>query len=102
MNRSHSAFHETQITSARGSRLLHVRVRLYGPLADIAATREVTLALPERSLLEDVWPALFVRSPRLNALRERCALARNGAWASPGVALEDGDEIDVIPPVSGG
>ena len=46
-------------------------------------------------LLEDRWPAL-------SAHRATTRLARNGVYAGPGDIFRSGDEVALIPPVSGG
>ena len=40
--------------------------------------------------------------PKLSELLPRCALACNGEYADGVQPLADGDEVAVIPPVSGG
>jgi molybdopterin converting factor subunit 1 len=48
-----------------------------------------------RRVLTDNWPSLI-------GLIDRCAIAVNHEYASDDMRLTPGDEIAVIPPVSGG
>lgn len=74
---------------------MRVTVRLFAGLRERAgyATRE--LADVER--VEDVWPALG-----LGAEPEGLLYAVNREYAPPDRPLADGDEVALIPPVSGG
>jgi molybdopterin synthase catalytic subunit len=76
---------------------MKVRVRLFAALRERAGAGAVELELPEGAVIGDVWPALPLGDEPPGLL-----FARNRAYAAPGERLEDGDEIAVIPPVSGG
>ena len=52
--------------------------------------------------MEDAWRALVERYPALAPGRSFVRFARNADYAEPGTLLADGDELAVIPPVSGG
>lgn len=74
-----------------------VRVRLFAALRERAGSRELELVLPDGAVVADVWPAL-----RLGDEPPGLLFARNRTYAERTQALEDGDEVAVIPPVSGG
>ena len=61
---------------------------------------QVELSTP--AAVEDLWTALSQRHDVLDALRAHLRVAVNQAFASDNHALRDGDEIALIPPVSGG
>jgi molybdopterin synthase catalytic subunit len=81
---------------------LRVRVRLFAMQREIAGAREVELDLPAEASIEDAWSALVARFPRLAPGRVAVRFARNGAYTDAATALADGDEVAMIPPVSGG
>ena len=81
---------------------MEVRVRLFAMQREIAGTREVSLALPDGATVEDAWEALVGLFPRLAPGRAAVRFARNGAYTDAATAVEDGDELAMIPPVSGG
>lgn len=81
---------------------IRVRVRLFAIQRELAGTREVDLELPAAADLEAAWSALVERFPVLAPGRPSVRFARNGSYADPAELLADGDEIAVIPPVSGG
>jgi molybdopterin synthase catalytic subunit len=81
---------------------LRVRVRLFAMQREIAGTREIELDLPIEASIEDAWTALVERFPRLAPGRPAVRFARNGAYTAAETPLADGDELAMIPPVSGG
>ena len=81
---------------------IRIRVRLFAIQRELAGTREVQLELAEGADVEAAWAALVVRHPVLAAGRASLRFARNGDYADPTTTLSDGDEVAMIPPVSGG
>ena len=60
------------------------------------------LHLPPGAMASDVLTALRARDPGLGPLLDVSRLAVNAEYIQGDVALRDGDEVAVIPPVSGG
>ena len=81
---------------------MRVRVRLFAIQRELAGTRDVALDLAEAATVDDAWAAVVERFPVLAPGRTSLRFARNGDYAEPATALEDGDEVAFIPPVSGG
>jgi molybdopterin converting factor subunit 1 len=81
---------------------VRVRVRLFAIQRELAGTREVALDLPDGATVEDAWTALVGINPALAPGRASVRFARNGAYAEASTSLTDGDEVAMIPPVSGG
>jgi MoaE-MoaD fusion protein len=81
---------------------MRIRVRLFAIQRELAGTREVRLELQDSGSVEDAWAALVARYPALAPGRAFVRFARNADYADPGTRLADGDELAVIPPVSGG
>ena len=79
-----------------------IRVRLFAIQRELAGTREVALELDDGGDVRAAWDALVARFPILAPGRDSVRFARNGAYAESTTALADGDELAVIPPVSGG
>jgi molybdopterin converting factor subunit 1 len=75
-------------------------VHLFAAAAERVGRSAIELPQPAtvtalRRLLADNWPSLADLLPR-------CAVAVNHEYAADDVVLHPGDEIAVIPPVSGG
>lgn len=81
---------------------MKVRVRLFAVLADWAGTNELTLELPESATGEELFTRLEAHIPRVKELKNSLRLAVNREYVPWSAAIESGDEIAIIPPVSGG
>jgi molybdopterin synthase catalytic subunit/molybdopterin converting factor small subunit len=76
---------------------VRVVVRLFAGLRERAGTNRRELDLGEGAAVEDVWPALDLGDEPPGLL-----YAVNRTYAERGQPLADGDEVALIPPVSGG
>lgn len=76
---------------------MEITVRLFAGLRERAGTGERDLELANGATVGDVWPALGLGEEPQGLL-----YAVNRAYAPPGQALSSGDEVALIPPVSGG
>jgi molybdopterin synthase catalytic subunit/molybdopterin converting factor small subunit len=81
---------------------IRIRVRLFAVQRELAGQREVALELPAPATIEDAWDALVAIYPVLAPGRPAIRFARNAAYAPAAEPLSDGDEVAMIPPVSGG
>jgi molybdopterin converting factor subunit 1 len=79
-----------------------VRVLLFGAAADTAGTREVEIPTEGGATLDELWPLLAERHPGLSPMRDTLAFAVNGEYARGDAPVSPGDEVAVLPPVSGG
>lgn len=81
---------------------IRVRLRLFAVQRELAGSRELAVELVAPSTVADAWDALASRVPAVAPGRPFVRYAVNGTWAADDAALEDGDEVAIIPPVSGG
>lgn len=81
---------------------MHVRVRLFAMQRELAGTREHPLELADDATVADAWDGLVADFPALAPGRAAVRFARNGAYADASTPLAEGDEVAMIPPVSGG
>jgi len=82
--------------------VMRIRVRLFAIQRELVGAREVELDLPVGSSIEDAWMALVALHPALAPGRAYVRFARNADYADADTPLADGDELAIIPPVSGG
>ncbi len=78
-------------------RRMRVVVKLFAGLRERAGTGERALELPDGARTADVWPELGLGEEPGGLL-----YAVNREYADADLALADGDEVALIPPVSGG
>ena len=76
---------------------MRITVRLFAALRERAGWSERELDVPDGAAVCDVWPAL-----ELGDEPPGLAYARNREYAGRNDLLASGDEVAVIPPVSGG
>ena len=81
---------------------IRVRIRLFALQRELAGTRELSVELTAPATIAGAWAALVALHPVLAPGASSVRFARNGAYASAEEPLVDGDEVAMIPPVSGG
>jgi MoaE-MoaD fusion protein len=76
---------------------VNIAVRLFAGLRERAGTGSRRVELPEGARVSDLWPTLDLGQEPPGLL-----YAVNRRYAAAETALADGDEVALIPPVSGG
>lgn len=79
-----------------------IRVLFFGAAADRAGTRTTELPVEEGMTLAEVWPLLVEIHPDLAPMRDTLAFAVNEEYARWEAGVAPGDEVAILPPVSGG
>ncbi len=79
-----------------------IKVLFFGAAADRAGTRETGLDVRDGATLEEIWPLIVERHADLAPMIDTLAFAVNGEYARAHEAVSPGDEVAVLPPVSGG
>lgn len=77
-----------------------VQIRLFAALRDRAGVEAIELDLPQDARVADAIAA--ARDGGWVDRRQPCVLAVNREYAQPSSPLHEGDELALIPPVSGG
>jgi len=72
-----------------------VTVRLFAGLRERAGSDRIMVELPDGALVSDLLKAMEL-APR------SCVVAINREYAGPAEAVREGDEVALVPPVSGG
>jgi len=81
---------------------MHVRVLFFGVLKDLAGKSSDQLELPETAAVRDVLAHYESQFPRLKESLASLAVAVNQQYAGVETGLKSGDEVALLPPVSGG
>jgi molybdopterin synthase catalytic subunit len=81
---------------------MHVRLLFFATLKDIVGAREMQLDVPAGSTVADVLTHLEGSYPRMKDYRPVVLTAINEEYVERGARIEDGDEVAIFPPVSGG
>lgn len=81
---------------------MQIRVLFFGLLKDICGHAEERLDLPEGSTAGAVFEHYAASFPSLRKMASSIVLARNHEFARTADPLSEGDEVALLPPVSGG
>lgn len=81
---------------------LRLKVLFFGQLKDIAGRSEDALEVPEGSRIDHVFEHYATAFPRMRELAGSIVVACNQRFTPVSHAVEEGDEIAFLPPVSGG
>ena len=81
---------------------MRAKVRLFARLAELAGTRETEVELGEGLSVAEAFRALCRRFPELADHADSLMYAVNAEYVSADHPLRAGDELALIPPVSGG
>jgi len=81
---------------------MQVQVRLFAAAREIVGRGEVSGELGGGDTVGDLMEHFFARYPELKAIAGSLLVAVNREFAARTARLQDGDEVGVIPPVSGG
>jgi MoaE-MoaD fusion protein len=81
---------------------MRVKVLLFGQLKDIVGHQEELLNLETGAQLSAVMTHYAERYPKFQGLNNSIACSINQEYAQGTAVLQDGDEVGLLPPVSGG
>lgn len=81
---------------------MQIHVTLFALLREAAGTDRITLDLPEGSSVAQALAQVQQQHPVLAPYLENVRLALRMDFVDAEVSLSDGDELHLIPPVSGG
>jgi len=81
---------------------MKARVLLFARLRELAGTGETEVEVGEGLTAEEVFRLVQARFPRLAQTPVPVAFAVNAQYVGPDHPVRPGDEVAIIPPVSGG
>jgi hypothetical protein len=79
-----------------------IRVLMLGPLRLTLRVEVCAVPCPPDGSQEAFWCSLLKEFPQLQAMRAAIRLVRNDQFLLSDEKLEPGDEVALVPPVSGG
>jgi molybdopterin converting factor subunit 1 len=83
-------------------RCLKIKARFFGLYRELVGSSQVDLEIDDKTSLAEMKQKLFVVFPQLVAFKDNLLLAVNSEYGTAEQWLKDGDEIAVLPPLSGG
>jgi molybdopterin converting factor subunit 1 len=80
---------------------MNMRVLFFAHLKDVTQSTELALAADNLDV-DGLWRELVAVHPGLAPFRASLRIARNSEYVGPDARFNAGDEVALIPPVSGG
>ncbi len=81
---------------------LEVIVKFFASARDVVGEKDLTIELEKESKVDDLMSHLYDRYPDLEEMKEQLLISVNKDRTDKDEPLKDGDEIAVMPPVTGG
>lgn len=81
---------------------MRIRLLFFASCRDAVGDKEFDLEVEEGISAGALREELALRYPRLRPLKEKLLMAVNAEYVDDDTALKNGDEVALIPPVSGG
>jgi molybdopterin converting factor subunit 1 len=81
---------------------MRVNVLYFGILKDLFASERVPVELPDGATVDSLLSLLRGQTSKQSDVWRTLAVAVNQEYAALSTTLRDGDEVALLPPVSGG
>lgn len=81
---------------------MRIRVKFFAIVRQLAGVSDLDIDLPNKARISDARLTIQNEIPALNGYLDRVAWALNQTYVGTAAELSDGDELAIIPPVSGG
>jgi sulfur-carrier protein len=82
--------------------MLKISVKLFAVYQETFGTPELQLEFPAATTVGEVLAWAIAKHPQLAAWQDITRFGINMQFVEPDTPLQDGDEVVLIPPVSGG
>ncbi|MCU0547073.1 MAG: MoaD/ThiS family protein [Oscillatoriaceae cyanobacterium Prado104] len=81
---------------------ISITVKLFAAFSEAWGVSELKLEFPPGTPVSGVLEHSIAQHPQLEQWRDRTRFGLNLEFVAPDTPLQDGDEVVLIPPVSGG
>ena len=82
--------------------MIKVKIKLFAVYQEAFDTSELVLDTPGQTTVSSVLDSLIEQQPQLEQWKKVTRFGVNLKFVEPETILKDGDEVVLIPPVSGG
>ncbi len=82
--------------------LINVTIKLFAAYQEVYGQSELKISFPQPTTVEDILDYLIRGKPELEKLRNVTRFGVNLQFVAADTVINEGDEIVLIPPVSGG
>lgn len=82
--------------------MIRVKLRFFGILRELANCQETEIQLKENTTVGDLVVSISERFPNLRQHLKVVSFAVDNEYAARDTVLKNGDEVALLPPISGG
>jgi molybdopterin synthase catalytic subunit len=82
--------------------VMKVQILFFARLKELLHQETVEITVPENSSVSDVFKVLTIQYPEIESFRKSILIAINQEFATWETLINEGDELALFPPVSGG
>jgi len=79
-----------------------VLVKFFASARDIVGKKDIEMEIEKNCKVEDIMESIFEEYPELKDMKDQLLISVNKDRTDKNEILKDGDEIAVMPPVTGG
>ncbi|MBS3029066.1 MAG: MoaD/ThiS family protein [Dolichospermum sp. DET50] len=79
-----------------------ITIKLFAIYQEVYGVNELVWDFPDGTTVQSVCDRLITQQPKLSQWRELTRFGVNLQFVEPDTILQNGDEVVLIPPVSGG
>ncbi len=81
---------------------MRIRLKLFATFREVVGERDIVMEVEARSTVEDIVTELLGTYPKLKVHKDSMIYSVNKEYADSSETLSDGDEVGILPPVTGG
>src|SRR5256712_13420297 len=81
---------------------MQVIVKFFATYREVVGAKELKVRLSDGATVSALLDSIYAKLPRLKGFEDTMLLAVNHEFAEPTATLREGDEVALMPPVSGG
>jgi molybdopterin converting factor subunit 1 len=82
--------------------MITITIRFFAMCREVTGREEEEMIVPDGVTADEIWDKIISRYPDLEKYKAQSRIAVNLEYAKASVKLKNGDELCIIPPVSGG
>jgi MoaD family protein len=81
---------------------MRIRLKLFATFREIIGEKDMVKDVDAGSTVEDIVAELLFAHPKLEPFKDSMIYSVNKEYADASKELSDGDEVGILPPVTGG
>lgn len=81
---------------------MNITLRFFGQLRELTRTEQIDLTVKDKTRIEDLVWLIGERFPNVREHLEHVSFSIDNEYAAKDAPLQEGSEVGLLPPISGG